>query len=93
MQVYGPEAMLSAVLYFVKSELGLTQVYYHSSESGYLVKGINGSKPPRSLYSKLPRAFCFEETSQAPGILHDDVRYKRLRRKRSDIRWFELGLL
>lgn len=28
------EAMLSAVLYFVKTELGLKQVYYHSCQSG-----------------------------------------------------------
>ena len=86
------EAMLSAVLFFVKSELGLKQVYYHSSQSGAQIKNIRWTKPPKSLYSTLPRAFCFSKTACGPQMLHDDVRYKRLRRKLKTIHWFELSL-
>lgn len=86
------EAMLSAVLYFVKAELGLKQVYYHSSQSGAQVKNIRWTKPPKSLYSSLPKSFCFQETDRQPQMLQQDVRYKRLRRKVKDIYWYELGL-
>ena len=86
------EAMLSAVLHFVKSELGLKQVYYHSSQSGAEVKKIRWAKPPKSLHSNLPKSFCFQETNNEPQMLKDDVRYKRLRRKIKNIRWFELTL-
>jgi len=86
------EAMLSAVLFFVKSELGLKQVYYHSSQSGAQIKNIRWTKPPRSLYSTLPRSFCFSKTNHGPQMLRDDVRYKRLRRKLKTIHWFELSL-
>ncbi|MDH5355004.1 MAG: hypothetical protein OEY09_11220 [Gammaproteobacteria bacterium] len=85
------EAMLSAVLFFVRSELGINQLYYHSCQSGAQVKNINGSKPPRSLYSDLPKAFCFRQTNQGPGMLQDDIRYRRLRRKVKKINWYELG--
>ena len=86
------EAMLSSALFFVKSELGLKQVYYHSSQSGGLIKKIDWSKPPKSLYSNLPRAFCFQETGQGPELLQNDIRYRRLRRKMKTIHWFELSL-
>jgi len=86
------EAMLSAVLYFVKTELGLKHVYYHSSQSGALVKKIRWCQPPKSLYSRLPRAFCFQKTEQGPQMLQEDVRYRRLRRKLKTIYWFELNL-
>jgi hypothetical protein len=86
------EAMFSAVLDFINSELGLKYIYYPSSQSGSQVKNIHGSKPPKSLYSNLPKSFCFKETGKEPQMLRDDARYKRLRRKVKDVRWFELEL-
>ena len=86
------EAMLSASLFFIRSELGIKQVFYHSNKSGAQIKKINWSKPPKSLYSNLPRAFCFRDTDQGPRMLQDDVRYKRLRRKLKTIHWFEFSL-
>ena len=85
------EAMLSATLHLVKRELGLRRVYYHSDRWGAQVKNMGWSRPPRSLYSKLPKAFCFTETSAAPKLLRDDIRYRRLRRKVKDIHWMELA--
>lgn len=84
------EAMLSATLHLVKTELGLGRVYYHSDRSGAKIKKMERSRPPKSLYSQLPRAFCFRETKNAPQLLRNDIRYKRLQRKVKDIRWMEM---
>ena len=48
------EAMLAATIDFVRNELGLKHVYYHSFENGARLKHIEGNKPPRSLYTQLP---------------------------------------
>ncbi|MEM7564368.1 MAG: hypothetical protein AAF353_15160 [Pseudomonadota bacterium] len=86
------EAMLSATLHFIKTELGLNRVCYHSARSGAQVKNMRGSYPPRSLYSQLPRAFCFRETLNAPEFLLNDARYRRLQRKIKQVHWHELNL-
>ncbi len=43
------EAMLSAALWFIFKELGITTIYYHSYESGCVLKDIEHGRPPRSL--------------------------------------------
>jgi hypothetical protein len=43
---------------------------YHTFETGNRLKQISGSRrPPRSLYTALPRRFCFQETDARPGFL------------------------
>lgn len=63
------EAMLWASLDFLRNELGLRRIYYHTMESGRLLKRMNGSLPPQSLYNELPRKFCFDKTDQAPEFV------------------------
>ena len=63
------EAALSAAVGFLIEEIGISQIWYHDSDTGARMKQIKWSKPPRSIYSSLPRSFCFEKTSQAPGFL------------------------
>lgn len=75
------EAMLSAALWFVREELCIHRIYYHSYRGGLLFKDLNeDSGPPRSLYTTLPRRFCFSETKRAPASLRrsDNARVKRL---------------
>ena len=87
------EAMLSATLWFLRRELGITQVYYHTVESGLRLKGFgpDESQPPRSLYSKLPRRFCFTKTPNLPDFL---LRHRRVRRevRKGELRMYRLGL-
>lgn len=71
------EAMLAATLRFLLVELGITHIYYHTHESGNHLKSIRGRKPPRSIYTDLPRQFCFETTPQAPTFLLQDRSYKK----------------
>lgn len=63
------EAMLAAAIWFLKEEIGIGKIYYHSFKFGCRIKRITGSKPPVSLYTQLPDRFCFKKTRGAPGFL------------------------
>jgi hypothetical protein len=66
------EALLSAALFFIVEELGIRRIFLHTDKSGELLKEPFGSaKPPRSLYTALPRRFCFQRTRQLPRLLKD----------------------
>lgn len=67
------EAMLWATLDFLRNELGLRHIYYHSMDSGRLLKRIVGNLPPSSLYSDLPRKFCFDKTAAAPAFIQAEA--------------------
>lgn len=86
------EAMMMATIDFIKNELGVNNIFYHTDKSGFKIKGIKYDKPPRSLYTKLPSQFCFEKTSNEPEMLLTDSRYKRLKRKVKDTSWYELAI-
>ena len=66
------EATLWAALHFLRDELGLRRIYYHTMESGQVLKKIDGSLPPSSLYTDLPRRFCFGKTDQPPAFVAQD---------------------
>jgi len=81
------EAMLSATLWFLRNELGIRRIFYHTFASGNRLKGIDYTMPPRSLYTRLPRRFCFQETDEAPGFLMNQRRFRREVRK-GNIRFY-----
>lgn len=62
------EAMLAATIWFLREEIGISRIYYHTHESGAALKRIKYCKPPRSLYTKLPKRFCFKETEERPAM-------------------------
>lgn len=86
------EAMLSATIDFIHRELGISNVYYHTEHTGYRVKHIKSRQPPRSIYSKLPKRFCFKHTSEAPGFLRQDKSFMRVYKKVQNPGWFHLSL-
>ncbi len=86
------EAMLAAVLGFVRQELGIRRVYYHTFESGNRMKGITDTLPPRSLYTKLPRRFGFRETSTAPQFIRNTPYLKKKQAEIAGLTWFVLDL-
>jgi hypothetical protein len=63
------EAMLSSAIWFLRDEIGINNIFYHTFDFGCRLKRISGSKPPRSLYTKLPERFCFQKTNQGPTFL------------------------
>ncbi|WP_148715949.1 hypothetical protein [Chitinolyticbacter meiyuanensis] len=68
------EAMLAATVWFVREELGIARMFYHSPESNLRLKDLDADwAPPRSLYTDLPRQFCFRQQGTVPHFL----RHKR----------------
>lgn len=87
------QAMLAAVIRFVCRELGISQFWYHSWETGNCLKNIDDRwAPPRSLYSRLPRQFCFEQTDRLPDFLNHKRTTRRLRRAKVKPRFYHLEL-
>jgi len=86
------EAMLAATIDFIRNEIGITNIHYHSAKTGAKVKRISDTKPPVSLYEKLPKRFCFKKTSEAPEFLQSDKGLRRLYKKVPDPKWFKLAV-
>ncbi len=63
------EAMLAAAIWFLFEEIGIGRVWYHDAETGARLKRIKHTKPPRSLYTDLPRKLCFDQVRQAPPFV------------------------
>lgn len=63
------EATLSAAVEFLVEEIGISKIWYHDNDTGARMKRINWSKPPRSIYSSLPRSFCFQKTCLVPAFI------------------------
>ncbi len=73
------EAVLAAALEFIYERLGLRRIYFHTWESGLVMKRLGSIfAPPRSLYTDLPKRFCFRKTSKPPRTLRHDPRTKSL---------------
>ncbi|TQV71807.1 hypothetical protein FKG94_19380 [Exilibacterium tricleocarpae] len=82
------EALLNAAIGFLVDEVGIGRIYYHSFDTGAVLKGLRGDKPPKSLYSSLPRQFCFESVDQGPVFIRQDKKAGRRLRKVARPRWF-----
>ncbi|MEH6461342.1 hypothetical protein [Chitinimonas sp. JJ19] len=81
------EAMLTATIWFVREELGLRRMFYHSPASCASLKGIRLRQPPRSIYTDLPRQFCFAAGSEAPRFLS-----KKQAKQACEARLYQLNL-
>lgn len=86
------ETMLFSAIQFIKDELGLNRIFYHSIETGRVLKNINYSVPPVSIYTDLPRKFCFEPVEIGPGFLHSNGSSKRRLKKIKQPSWFYLEI-
>lgn len=84
------EAMLSAAIAFLREEIGIKDIFYHTFNSGCLAKRIDGTRPPRSLYTKLPDKFCFEKTRRTPSFLLKGNNRKVAAQFRKDENYFFL---
>ncbi len=86
------EAMLSSSIHFIFRELGIDRIYYHSHESGQKIKQVTGGVPPRSLYSDLPRKFCFQITDRDPEFIKKDRSFIRKKRSLKQVTWYKLEI-
>lgn len=87
-----PEAMLAAAIDFIHRELGIDHIYYHSAEAGAAAKGIDYRLPPRSLYTDLPRRFCFNKVVRPPTFLVREPAFRAAVRKLQQPYWYQLKL-
>ena len=89
-----PEATLAASLELLVGTLGLRRIYYHTPASHLALKQMEADwPPPRSLYTDLPRRFCFVETDRPPRFLYWDPS-ERVQRALATpgLRWHRLEL-
>lgn len=84
------ELTLLAAILFVRETLGIRRIYYHTYRSGNYLKGLSRwAGPPRSLYERLPRRFCFERITELPRFLRrrwEDRPSRRLTKEQADER-------
>ncbi|MFK7889130.1 MAG: hypothetical protein AB8G16_19920 [Gammaproteobacteria bacterium] len=85
------EAMLSATIWFLREELGIRRIFYHTHESGSVFKSIICGKPPRSIYTVLPRKFCFIQTDERPEFLQEKRKTRAARQRVANARFFEMS--
>ena len=86
------EAMMMAALEFLFEEIGMRRVFYHTFELGCRLKGITRSFPPKSLYTSLPKKFCFQKTGEIPDFLRGSkFRRRELKKAAGDSRFFVMG--
>lgn len=85
------EAMLTAAIHFIYTELGIDRIYYHTYETGLKIKRVCCGGPPRSLYSDLPKRFCFELTDEDPEFIKEDRSFLRKRRNLKEVTWYKLA--
>lgn len=81
------EALLTATLQLLRQELGIERIFYHTHHSGAQLKRIKHFKPPRSLYTSLPRRFCFRVTDEKPTFLQQR-KHAAARAKLADVRFY-----
>ena len=84
------EAMLFAAIWFLREELGIRNIFYHTFESGNLLKGLEFCQPPRSLYTRLPARFCFQPTHELPLFLQRKVAKQTRKKLKHDIPLYKL---
>ena len=84
------EAMLAATIEFIRNELGIRNIFYHTDSTGPYVKNIRYTRPPRSLYDKLPKKFCFTKQTQAPEFLYQDGYFRRTYKKVARPEWYHM---
>jgi hypothetical protein len=85
------ETMLAAAIWFLRREIDIGRIFYYTYESGNRFKRLRHSwrLPPRSIYSQLPRRFCFRLTHNGPLFLRDNrTRYSRRLFSHPDTQWF-----
>jgi len=82
------EAILSSALWFLREEVGIHTIWYHTYDSGTKLKKIDYSKPPKSVYSTLPKRFCFARTDEHPEFLLKERAYKKHVKKHKETAWF-----
>ncbi|MGL4666681.1 MAG: hypothetical protein ACRCWR_01975 [Saezia sp.] len=83
--------MLWAGISFLREEIGICDIFYHSFDGGRFLKRIDGNRLPlRSLYTNLPRRFCFAPTQEAPEFLHKEKFFHKVLKTHQSLSFFKM---
>ncbi len=85
------EASMLAAIQFIRDELGISTIYYHSFSTGHKLKKVYGL-PPKSMYKQLPKQFGFKLTKEAPEFLARDKQAKRYLKAIKHPQWYRMAL-
>jgi len=86
------EAMLAVTIKLLLDDLNMNSIYYHTPESGRLIKRIEYGAPPRSLYTSLPKRFCFKQTQYGPDFIEKTRSFKKFRSEHPYLSWQKLDI-
>jgi len=86
------EVMLFTTIRFIREELGISKIYYHSISTAKVLKNLKYRFPPISLYTDLPRKFCFSRCSNTPIFLQQEKTLRRRLKKLQGQTWFKLEI-
>lgn len=86
------QAVLAAAIWFLREELDIRRIFYHTFETEVHMKEFDGEwAPPKSLYTRLPRRFCFERTREVPQFVRRSADgYVGYQLNRRELEWFLL---
>jgi len=86
------EATMNLVIDFSLKELGCKRIFYNTFDTWNYMKGLadDYTRPPKSLYTKLPKRFGFKRTDEVPILLRKDVSLKKKLRKEG-LEWHVLA--
>lgn len=66
------EMLLASALWFIRKQLGINRIWYHSFESSTHYKMMDLDwLPPRSVYTALPEKFGFDRVSEMPDMIRE----------------------
>ena len=88
------EATLAAAIWYIVEHLRLRRIYFNTFEGGSWLKELeDDDRPPRSVYSTLPKRFGFKRTREPPLALtrcgHAGVRKKL---EKEGLEWFVMEI-
>lgn len=89
-----PEITLAATIDLLRNQLGIKKIWYHTPESGALVKRLGTDGVPRSHYKDLPRRFGFQRKQEWPEFIRKNwgTRRKKIQEKCEAMEWNYLEL-
>jgi len=85
------EISLSAAIHFIRNELGIASIYYHSFDTGKKIKKIYSS-PPKSMYTQVPKKFGFELIEDAPRFICEDKCSRRYLKAIKKPQWYHMSV-
>lgn len=84
------EVTLFYAIQLIQQDIGIHNIFYHSFDTGAALKNIRDFLPPKSLYTDLPKQFCFETVKKGPEFVLKHKKVQGKIKKLKQVKWFQL---